>query len=113
MLEELNTAVEYDLVLINVSMHECRDIEKVTSNVHRALKPDGYFVISDFPFPDSREGCRTVPARIMCGIQFVEALMGDQLLPTQAYLDLLNKHGFRNVGTFELTPVHAVTYGQK
>ena len=113
MLEEVNDSEEYDVALINVSMHECRDIDKVTSNVHRALKPDGYFVISDFPFPDSTEGCRTVPARVMCGIQFFEALIDDQLLPTQAYVDLLSKHGFPNVGSFDLTPVHAVTYGQK
>ena len=112
-LEEMDATDEFDTVLINVSMHECRDIEKVTSNVHRALKPGGYFVISDFPFPESTEGCRTVPARIMCGIQFFEALIGDQLLPTQAYIDLLNSHGFRNVGAFDLTPVHAVTHGQK
>ena len=113
MLEDLNHSEEYDVAFINVSMHECRDIEKVTSNVRRALKPDGYFVISDFPFPDSMEECRTVPARVMCGIQFAEALLGDQLLPTQAYINLLGKHSFRNVGAFELAPVHAVIYGQK
>ncbi|MFQ5925736.1 MAG: class I SAM-dependent methyltransferase, partial [Dehalococcoidia bacterium] len=113
MLEEVNASEEFDLALINISMHECRDIEKVTSNVHRALKPDGYFVISDFPFPESTEGCRTVPGRLMCGIQFTEALKGDQLLPTRAYVNLLTKHGFRSVGAFDLTPVHAVTHGQK
>ena len=112
-LEDFDAQDEYDVVIINVSMHECRDIDKVTKNVHRALKPDGHFVISDFPFPDSTEGCRTVPARIMSGIQFFEAMIDDQLLPTQAYVDLLNKHGFRNVDFFDLTPAHAVTYGQK
>ncbi|MFQ5872383.1 MAG: class I SAM-dependent methyltransferase [Dehalococcoidia bacterium] len=112
-LEDVDASEEYDMAFINISMHECRDIEKVTGNVYRALKPDGYFVISDFPFPDSVEGCRTVPARIMCGIQFFEALIDDQLLPTQAYIDLLNGHGFRNVGAVDLTPVHAVTYGQR
>ena len=112
-LEDMSASDEFDLVLINVSMHECRNIEKVTSNVYRALKPDGYFVISDFPFPDSIEGTRTVPARIMSGIQFFEALIDDQLLPTHAYVDLLDRHDFRNVGAFDLTPVHAVTYGQR
>lgn len=112
-LEELNGSGEYDVALINVSMHECRDLEKVTNNVHNALKANGYFVISDFPFPDSTEECRTIPGRVMCGIQFVEALIGDQLLPTQDYIDLLNRHKFRNVSAFELTPVHAVIYGRK
>lgn len=113
MLEEIDYSDEFDAAVINVSMHECRDIDKVAGNVRQALKPGGHFVISDFPFPETTEECRTVPARIMCGIQFFEALIGDQLLPTQAYVDLLGKHGFRNVGAFDLTPVHAVTHGQK
>ena len=104
---------QYDLVLINISMHECRDMQKVTRNVYQALKPGGSFVISDFPFPASTGETRTVPARLMCGIQFFEALIGDQLLPTQEYVDLLTQHGFREVGFFDLTPVHAVTYGRK
>ena len=112
-LEDISDREQYDLVLINISMHECRDIQKVTRNVYQALKPGGSFVISDFPFPASTRETRTVPARIMCGIQFFEALIGDQLLPTQAFVDLLTRHGFRDVGFFDLTPVHAVTYGRK
>lgn len=113
MMEEMNDNDRYDMVFINVSMHECRDIKKVITNVYNSLKKDGYFVVSDFPFPESTEGCRTVPSRIMCGIQFFEALIGDQLLPTRTYVELLNKHDFRNVGTFDIAPVHAVTFGQK
>jgi ubiquinone/menaquinone biosynthesis C-methylase UbiE len=112
-LEDMDHQDEFDAVIINVSMHECRDLDKVTANVHRSLKPGGRFVISDFPFPDSIEGTRTVPARIMNGIQFFEAMIDDQLLPTQAYVDLLNKHGYKNVAAFDMTPVHAVTHGQK
>ena len=111
--EDLNVTEQFDIVTINVSMHECRDIDKVTQNVYRALKPDSHFVISDFPFPGTTEGLRTVPARVMNGIQFFEALIDDQLLPTQAYVDLLAKHGFREVGYNDVTPVHAVTYGRK
>jgi ubiquinone/menaquinone biosynthesis C-methylase UbiE len=112
-LEDLDRTDEFDLVTNNISMHECRDIEQVTRNVKRALKPTGYFVISDFPFPATDEGLRTVPGRVMSGIQFFEAQIDDQLLPVSAYLDLLSRHGFENVGSFELTPVHALTYGQK
>ena len=110
-MEDLDVENDYDAITINVSMHECRDIDKVTANVLRALKPDGIFVISDFPFPETTEGTRTVPARVMCGIQFFEALIEDQLLPTKAYVDLLGKHGFRDVAAFDMTPVHAVTFG--
>ncbi len=112
-LEDLDEQDQYEVALINISMHECRDIQKVTQNVYRALKPGGYFVISDFPFPASVQESRTIPGRVMSGIQFFEALIGDQLLPTQAYVDLLTQHGFRDVGFFDLTPVHAVTYGRK
>lgn len=112
-LEDLNINEEYDLVINNISMHECRDIDKVTANIYRALKPGGYFVISDFPFPESTEDCRTVPARIMCGIQFFEATIDDQLLPVKAYLELLNRHGFKNVDSAGITPVHALTFGRK
>lgn len=112
-LEELDWEAEFDLVTNNISMHECRDIERVTDNVKRALKPGGHFVISDFPFPETDQALRTAPGRIMAGIQFFEAQIDDQLLPVSTYLDLLGRHGFRNVGSFELTPVHAVTHGQK
>ena len=112
-LEDLSLSDEYDLAVNNISMHECPDIEKATANIYRALKTGGYFVISDFPFPESDQDCRTVPARIMSGIQFFEATIDDQLLPVKAYVELLNRHGFRNVDSVELTPVHALTYGQK
>ena len=57
----------------NISMHEGRDIDLVTQNVLDALEPGGWFVISDFPFPDTDEGLRSVPGRTMGGIQFFEA----------------------------------------
>ena len=104
---------EFDVAVISISMHECRDIEKVTANVHGALKPGGIFVISDFPFPETVEETRTVPARIMSGIQFFEALIDDQLLPTSDYVSLLKRHGFNDVDAFDITPVHAVTHGRK
>lgn len=112
-LEDLDRKDEFDLVTNNISMHECRDIDRVTENIKRALRPGGYFVISDFPFPDTDQALRTVPGRIMSGIQFFEAQIDDQLLPVAAYLELLERHGLRNVASFELTPVHAVTHGQR
>jgi SAM-dependent methyltransferase len=112
-LEDIGDREEHDLALINISMHECRDIDRVATNVYRALRPGGRFVISEFPFPASTGETRTVPARLMCGIQFFEALIGAQLMPTQAFVDLLNRHGFQDVGSLDLTPVHALTYGRK
>ena len=84
-----------------------------TTSWDSTLTTGGYFVISDFPFPESTEECRTVPGRIMSAIQFFEATIDDQLLPVKAYLELLNSHGFKDVDAIELTPVHALTFGRK
>ncbi len=111
--EDWSPAQKFDMVFINISMHECRDLEKVTRNVRDSLKPGGHFVISDMPFPKSTEECRTVPARIMCGIQFWEAQIDDQLMPTSDFEDLLGRHGFVDIDSFEMTPVHAVIHGRK
>lgn len=112
-LEDLDRENAFDVVLINLAMHECCDIERVAARVRRALRPGGCFVVSDFPFPEETPGLRTVPGRIMAGIQCFEAQIDGQLLPTRAYVELLNRHGFRGVDAFDITPLHAVTYGRK
>jgi ubiquinone/menaquinone biosynthesis C-methylase UbiE len=111
-LEEFSLDVPAACVINNISMHECRDIDRVTENVRAALEPGGWFVISDFPFPASIEGLRSVPGRVMSGIQFFEAQIDDQLLPRASYDDLLTRHQFTDIGHAELTPMHAVTFGQ-
>ncbi|MEE9179235.1 MAG: class I SAM-dependent methyltransferase [Acidimicrobiia bacterium] len=112
-MEDLDAEEEFDAITINVSMHECRDIEKVTEAVHRALKPGGYFLNSDFPFPETGDGVKTVPGRIMSGIQFFEALIDDQLLSVNYYLDLYDRHGFTEKGVVEVTPLHTITWARK
>ncbi|SDE93826.1 Methyltransferase domain-containing protein [Blastococcus fimeti] len=112
-LEDMTLDRPATLVVNNISMHECRDIDRVTQNVRAALEPGGWFVISDFPFPDTDEGLRAVPGRIMSGIQFFEAQIDDQLLPRAAYDELLTRHGFTDLGTASLTPMHALTWGRR
>jgi SAM-dependent methyltransferase len=112
-LEDLDRHDEFDLVINNISMHECRDIDQVTARVRQALRPGGWFVISDFPFPEDDDGLRSVPGRIMSGIQFFEAQIDDQLLPRRVYDDLLARHGFGDIGSAELTPMHALTWGRR
>jgi ubiquinone/menaquinone biosynthesis C-methylase UbiE len=102
----------FTLVINNISMHECRDVELVTRKVRAALVPGGWFVISDFPFPDDNEGLRTAPGRVMSGIQFFEAQIDDQLVPRRFYDELLGRHDFRGIGSVSLTPMHALTYGR-
>lgn len=112
-LEDLSLDEPATVVINNISMHECRDIDRVTGNVRATLEPGGWFVISDFPFPDTDEGLRSVPGRIMSGIQFFEAQIDDQLLPRAAYDALLTRHGFTELGSAQLTPMHALTWGRR
>ncbi len=112
-LESMRLEEPVALVINNISMHECRDIDAVTERVIEMLEPDGWFVISDFPFPDTDELLQSVPGRVMSGVQFFEAQIDDQLLPRAAYDALLDKHGFSDIGHFQLSPVHAVTYGRR
>jgi ubiquinone/menaquinone biosynthesis C-methylase UbiE len=112
-LEALALRDGYDVAVINISLHEARDIERVVANARRALRDGGTFLVSEFPFPETVEACRTLPAQIMCGIQFFEAHIGCQLLPTSRFVELLDKAGFREIGTIDVTPVHVVVHGIK
>jgi ubiquinone/menaquinone biosynthesis C-methylase UbiE len=112
-LEDLSFEEEFEVVLINISLNEARDLRRVVGNAHRALKPGGWFIVSDFPFPERLEDMRSVPAQLMCGIQYFEALIDDQLLPTSRYVSELEEAGFRDVRTLEVTPIHVVVYGSK
>ena len=76
-------------------------------------QPGGWFVISDFPFPDTDEGLRSVPGRVMGAIQFFEAQIDDQLLPRATYDDLLARHGFTDPGSAAITPMHAITWARR
>jgi len=112
-LEMLDLPPEHDLAVINISLHEARDIERAIERVQAALRPGGVFVVSEFPFPEREEDCRTVPGRLMCGVQFFEAHIGCQLLPSSRFVELLNEAGFTDVGTIEVTPTHVVIHGTK
>ena len=112
-LEDLHLDEPATLIINNISMHECRDIERATHRIHDALAPEGWFVVSDFPYPENDDGLASVPGRIMTGIQFFEAQIDDQLLPRSAYDDLLTRHGFTDLGSVDLTPVHALTWGRR
>ncbi|MEX2620559.1 MAG: class I SAM-dependent methyltransferase [Egibacteraceae bacterium] len=111
-LEEMTIDEPATLVINNISMHECRDIDETTRKVKGTLEPGGWFVISDFPFPETDEELATVPGRLMCGIQFFEAQIDDQLLPRRVYDELLTRHGFTDIGSAQLAPVHALTWGR-
>jgi SAM-dependent methyltransferase len=113
MLEELEFEAAFDLAVINISLHEARDIERAVARAHAALAPGGVFVVSEFPFPETVEGCRSVPGQLMCGVQFFEAHIGCQLLPTSRFVELLEGAGFADVGVVPVTPMHVVIHGTR
>lgn len=102
-----------DVALINVSLHEARDIGVAIAGMYRALKPDGVIIVSEFPYPEVLGSLRTPPARVMSGIQYFEAMIGDQLLPIKEFVALLTKAGFKGIKTVDLAPVHAAILGHK
>lgn len=113
MLEELDLDGGHDLAVINISLHEARDIDRAVERAHAALDPGGMFLVSEFPFPGQEEDCRTVPGRLMCGVQLFEAHIGCQLLPTARFIEHLDRAGFRDVGVVDVTPMHVVVHGTK
>ncbi len=113
MLEELDIEGGHDLAIINISLHEAREIQRVVDRVHAALEPGGTFLVSEFPFPEHEEGRRTVPGRLMCGVQCFEAHIGCQLLPASRFVEYLERAGFRDVSAIDVTPMHVVIQGTK
>lgn len=112
-LEDLDINGGHDLAIINISLHEARDIQRAVERVHRALDNGGVFLISEFPFPEREEDTRTVAGRLMCGVQAFEAHIGCQLLPTSRFVALLEAAGFRDIGAIDITATQVVIHGTK
>lgn len=112
-LEDLSIEAAFDLAVINISLHEARDITRAVERAHAALAPGGLFVVSEFPFPEDEAACRSVPGRLMCGVQFFEAHIGCQLLPTRRFVELLDAAGFVDVGVVPVTPMQVVVHGRR
>lgn len=111
-LEDLDLDGGHDVAVINVSLHEARNIEAAVDRIRAALDPGGILLVSEFPFPEREEDCRSVPGRMMCGVQFFEAHIGCQLLPTSSFVALLDAAGFRDVAVVDVNPTHAVIHGR-
>lgn len=111
--EDYDESEVADVALINISLHEARDLRRTVASMHRALRPGGRLVVSEFPFPPDVTALRTPPARVMAAIQYFEASIGDQLLPTSRFVELLEETGLREIETVEITPVHVVILGSR
>jgi SAM-dependent methyltransferase len=113
MMEDLELPGDHDLAVINISLHEARDLERAVQRVHRALEPGGVFLVSEFPFPDRMDALRSIPGVLMSWVQLFEAHIGCQLLPTARFVTLLQRAGFRDVGAIDVTPMQVVVHGTR
>jgi SAM-dependent methyltransferase len=104
-----------DVVLMNIALHEVQDKEAVVRNVVKTLRSRGTFLISEFPFPDwaEIERLRTPAGKVMAGVQYLEAILDDQLLPPVHFMNLLRKAGMRDVSSADLAPIHVLVWGTK
>ena len=97
---QLTEADAYDLITLNVALHETggpSEYENVLRRAHRALKPGGTIVVSELPYPDSVQAYREQPAyKALSGVQFHEALVGCGAITQNQLRGLLNTAGFGN-----------------
>ena len=75
MLEDVAFDGGHDLAVINISLHEARDIDQAVARAHAALDPGGTFLVSEFPFPEHEADRRAVPGPLICRVQFLQAHM--------------------------------------
>lgn len=101
-----------DVVLMNIALHETQDKEMVVKHVVKSLRPKGIFLVSEFPFPEwgELEALRTPAGRVMAGVQYLEGILNDQLLPAAIILNLLRRAGMREVSSANLAPIHVLIW---
>ena len=91
----------FDLVTMNVTLHEVggpESYQNVLRRAHKALRPGGVVIVSELPYPDSPRDYRGNPAyQMMAGVQLHEALVGCGMI-TQGHLyRLMTSAGFTDV----------------
>ena len=104
-----------DILLLNLAFHEIQEKELVLDQIGRALRPGGHLLVSEFPFPDwpEMDRLRTPGGKVMAGLQYREALLDDQLIPSSHVANWLRKKGYRDVGVVDLAPVHVLVHGHR
>lgn len=91
----------FDLVTMNVTLHEVGGAESyvnVLHRAHKALRPAGAIIVSELPYPDSPADYRGNPAyKMMAGVQLHEALVGCGMITQGELRRLMNDAGFADV----------------
>lgn len=115
---ELNDENVYDLVTLNIALHETggpAEYRNVLSRVYRALKPGRTVVVSELPYPDSPRAYREHPVyQLYAGVQIHEALVGCGMITQGQLRELLEGAQFENVRVADQSvPTRFVMLGEK
>ena len=98
---ELDEVDTYDLVTMNITLHETGgpdEYRNVLARAYGALKPGGTLLVAELPYPDSPEAYREQPAyRMLAGVQLHEALVGCGAITQGELPELLHGAGFVGV----------------
>jgi cyclopropane fatty-acyl-phospholipid synthase-like methyltransferase len=115
---ELDEADAYDLVVMNIALHETggpAEYRNVLTRSRRALKAGGSVLVSELPYPDSPAEYRTQPVyKALAGVQVHEAQVGCGAITQGELRALLEEAGFAavRVATQPL-PTRFVMLGEK
>jgi len=97
--ENIGYRDEYNMISMVVTLHEL-DInlrEKVVENAYNALKPGGYLLVLDFPYPSKIEDFRNPLYDYGILDQCYEMCMGTKHLSSKKQDEILKKAGFKNL----------------
>jgi predicted O-methyltransferase YrrM len=102
---QLDEVGAYDLVTMNVTLHETggpEEYRNVLARVHRALRAAGTLLVAELPYPDAPEAYREQPAyRLLAGVQLHETLVGCGAITQGELPALLEGAGFTAVRVAE------------
>lgn len=106
--QDANTLDEqgvYDLVTLNVALHETggpAEYRNVLARARQALAPGGSLLVVELPYPGSpREYRERATYRVLAGIQVHEALVGCGMITIPELRDLLTGTGFTQIERVE------------
>ena len=102
---ELDEASVYDLVTMNITLHETggpAEWRNVLARVQRALTPAGTLLVAELPYPDAPQAYRADPVyRMLAGLQLHEALVGCGAITQGELPALLEEAGFAGIRVAE------------
>jgi SAM-dependent methyltransferase len=88
---------EFDLVFANISLsHTWGSEPEVFAALHNVLKPGGFIICSDVPYPERLEDLRSPTGRLFTGVSVYVSLLGFALLTPELLLGRLAEAGFED-----------------